>query len=188
MDMKEYNKVKDLKYDEYCDYLKATYGCAEHKDKRVTRTSEGLFCHHIREDEAALLCDPKTARHYPFEYQRAENLCYCDYLEHLFLHILISEGFLNGECGSSSSGGIKVFLVPELNDFYSGFETKLPWQRKCVARVIGDKETYIELVKRYHGQAPNDKFYVSSYNAGRGNWDLGRNRRLIEEIESHIEG
>ena len=194
MNMKEYNKVKDLGYEEYCDYLKEKYGCAKYdyfrksftKDKRVTRTAEGLLCHHTREDEAPMLCNPSFAKVYPFEYQEAKNLCYCDYLEHLFLHMLIFEKTINCAGRVLGNGGITEFLVPELNDFYSGFKPKAAWQQKCIKRVIRNKAVYLKLLKRYRDTSKDNMFYMSSFNEKFGNWDLEKNRQLIEEIEFYM--
>lgn len=57
MNINEYNKIKNLNYDEYCNYLKEKYGEAKvdyltprrKKNKKISRTKEGLFCHHINE-------------------------------------------------------------------------------------------------------------------------------------------
>ncbi len=63
------------------------------------------------------------------EYNKVKELKYleyCDYLEHLFLHILICENpseekNRNEDVGT---GGVVNFIAPELNDLYSGWKTK----------------------------------------------------------------
>ena len=147
MDLLEYEKVKSLSYLEYCDYLQKKYGIglcnymtkSWWKNKKATRTSEGLYCHHKFENQALLLSHREYAMQYPYEWQMAENLVYCDLLEHLFLHFLI------GDCGSP---GVVVFLIPELNDLYSGWKTEEPWRKICHEKVINDKDVYMKLLKR----------------------------------------
>lgn len=100
MDSKELKYEKSLSYDQLTQFLLKKYGAAEYdyfcksncktKDKRVSRTKEGLICHHICEKYALYLSDNVSASKKPFEYQKAENLCYCNYLEHFLLHIKIA--------------------------------------------------------------------------------------------------
>ena len=97
--MEEYEKIKNLTYREYCDYLQIKYGIGRsdymtkswNKNPKCTRTNEGLFAHHKYEDHAISLADKNHAMFEPFEWQEAINIVYCDYLEHLLLHILICE-------------------------------------------------------------------------------------------------
>ena len=95
MNLEEYNKVKDFTYLEYCDYLQTKYGIgicdymtkAYNKKPKISRSKEGLFVHHKFEDHAILLSNKRFAMSNPFEWQLAENMVYCDYLEHLLLHL-----------------------------------------------------------------------------------------------------
>ena len=97
MNLVEYEKVKNLTYLEYCDYLQQKYGIglsdymtkSWNKNSKVTRTKDGLLAHHKYEDHAIMLSTKEFAMQNPFEWQLAKNIVYCDYLEHLFLHILI---------------------------------------------------------------------------------------------------
>ena len=99
MNLAEYNLVKDLDYLQYCDYLQNKYGVSKYdymtkswnKNPRCSRTKEGLVAHHKFEDHAILLANKNFAMKNPFEWQLAKNIVYCDYLEHLFLHLLICE-------------------------------------------------------------------------------------------------
>lgn len=98
----EFEKVKDMTYLEYCDYLQEKYGVglvdymtkSFTKNKRVSRTSEGLVAHHKAEDKMMLLSNKSFAERYPYEWQKKENIVYCDYLELL----------ASGEKGHSGSG------------------------------------------------------------------------------------
>ena len=89
-----------LSYYELVDYLLKKYGPAKYdyfrtmelksKNSKVTRTSEGLICHHIDEDKGGNLNNPDQAKNQPFEWQLKERLVYCNLLEHLILHIKIA--------------------------------------------------------------------------------------------------
>lgn len=197
MKIKEYNEIKNLNYKEYCDYLKQKYGKAT-KDyfnksfvkNKVTRTSEGLICHHICEDRAIMLSNPEYAKMNPFEYQLAENLCYCDYLEHLLLHILICENPSKDKnlFEAVGIGGVINFIVPELNDFYSGWKTNQPWRLNCHNIIKNDKDVYIALIKRFKENCSEYPFYTedclySSFNESFGLWSKDKNKKLFEEIK-----
>ena len=95
MTVQEYEKVKNYTYLEYCDYLQQKYGIglcdymSENwkKNGKVTRTKEGLYVHHKYEDHAIMLGNPEYAKKNPYEWQKKENLVYCNLLEHLLLHL-----------------------------------------------------------------------------------------------------
>ena len=80
------------------------------------------------------------------------------------------------------------FLVPELNDYYSGFQTKQEWRKKCHNLIKDDKKVYLELVRRFKYSCCNNRFYdekclYSSYNESYGLWDKSKNKKIFEEIE-----
>ena len=78
-----YKKIMKMSYHELVQFLINKYGPAKYdyftneyctiKNKKVTRTSEGLFCHHIDEDKAILLSNSEYASQNPFEYQRLQK-------------------------------------------------------------------------------------------------------------------
>lgn len=92
-----YESMLKTNYQDIVSALLKKYGSAKHnyfkdtackiKNPLVTRTNEGLFCHHIDEDKAIMLCNDKFAVNNPFEYQKADRLVYCNLLEHLLLHV-----------------------------------------------------------------------------------------------------
>lgn len=207
MNIEEYNKVKDYTYEEYCNYLKEKYGMTKYpyfstnwnRNPKITRTKEGLFCHHIKEDTACNLSAPEIAKERPYEYQLPENLVYCNWLEHLFLHILISEESYarNLELEEYSVntdrivqnvgvGGIFNYLVPWLNDIYSGFQSESPWQQNCISKVLNNRDTYLNLIQRI---AQNEYIYFpysnrdlfESFNVRYGIWDKRYNEQNIEQ-------
>ena len=97
----EIQKELEMKYSELVEYLLKKYGPAKYdyfctescksKNHKVSRTNEGLYCHHIDEDKAIMLSNDSYAIKNPYEYQKAERLVYCNVLEHLILHIKIVE-------------------------------------------------------------------------------------------------
>ncbi|MCD8207314.1 MAG: hypothetical protein LUD72_05190 [Bacteroidales bacterium] len=202
MNAEEYEKVKNLRYRQYCDYLQEKYGLpkkaymnelwSKSQGQGTTRTREGLFIHHIREDVAVMLSDPAHAKENPYEYQLPKNLCYCDWLEHLYLHVLICEAPVMRFDGRDmvGIGGITAYLVPELNDMYSGCNPGKPWRVTCFKKVADDKDVYVKLVQRFIRSRKNKEgeyemcaAVYSSAKDGDG-WRLGYNYPLWGEIVS----
>lgn len=187
MNIQEYEQVKNLTYLEYCDYLQKKYGIglcdymtkSWNSNQKCSRTKDGLFAHHKFEDHAIRLSEKEYAMKNSFEWQFAENIVYCDYLEHLFLHILICEypAVDKNEDEVVGIGGILEYLIPEINDLYSIVEVndwfekmqnelseewisrysdmisrtvpKAKWKRNCQQLVANDKEVYFTLLKRF---------------------------------------
>ncbi|WP_395317740.1 hypothetical protein [Fructilactobacillus frigidiflavus] len=108
----EYVRLSKMTYAEAVSTLLEKYGSAEHnyfteaaydkflsgvnktltKAKGVSRIKEGLYCHHIDEIKALNLSNPRFIMHYryPYAYQLKEQLVYCNLIEHLILHALIT--------------------------------------------------------------------------------------------------
>ena len=84
MDKNEIKEELAMSYQSLCDYLLQKYGCAKgnyfhtenckSKRKDISRTSDGLICHHIREDRGGNLSETTSASLQPFEWQKKENL------------------------------------------------------------------------------------------------------------------
>lgn len=199
MNLKEYETIKNLDYLEYCDYLQKKYGIGRapyfnkswNKNSKVTRTKEGLIAHHKYEDHAIMLGDANFASKNPYEWQLPENIVYCDYLEHLLLHILICENPLENPniLEAVGIGGVINFIVPELNDLYSGWITGQAWRASCHAMVINDEEVYLTLLKRFKTNCKNYPFYTedclfTSFNEQFGLWSKKQNQRLFRKIKS----
>ena len=213
MNIEEYNKVKDFTYNEYCEYLQNKYGKAKlgyftenwTKRKNITRTKEGLIIHHIKEDTAIMLSKEELARLQPYEYQSVDNLAYCNYLEHLLLHILIVEENATREDKEAEVGigGIINFIVPELNDWYSGYfkgKDSKAWQVNCYKIVKDNEDTYLALIERYlnfvkdnisniRPQARifyNPKNLTHSFNSHFGLWEDKDNKYIYDKIQNII--
>jgi len=195
MDIKEYEKVKDYTYLEYCEYLQNKYGKSKYdyftasfyKNRNVTRTKEGLVAHHKYEDHMIMLSTPEIARNYPFEWQKKENIIYCDYLEHLFLHILACEYPSPDKepLAKVGYGGVVNLIGPELNDLYSGWQTKQEWRKNCHDLVRNDKDVYLVLLERFISKQENLelKELTKSFNGSLGLWDENKNQEIYEQIE-----
>ena len=207
MDIIEYEKIKDLTYLDYCKYLQNKYGkpitnyltANWNRVTKISRTSEDLYCHHIYEDTAIMLSDKEHAQKHPFEWQQPENLCYCDLLEHLLLHILICEFkrpktkedlmLMVSKLEIPGIGGILNFIVPELNDVYRGWESKALWQQNCHSLIKKDKAVYFKLIKRLK-QLKNYPCYKEEqiYTSAMGKidpktWNNTKNIKLYEELK-----
>lgn len=195
MNMEEYNKIKDLDYQKYCDYLQKKYGIGLDnymtpgftKIKGVTRTNEGLFVHHKSEDEGILLSYPNIAKRYPYEYQKKENLVYCDYLEHIYLHVLIYKYPANYII-PVGIGGITL-IAGDINDLYSGWRTEVPsqmWRMRCYEKIANDKDVYLAILKCFiqFVSHKNDayKSLLTSSASKHGSWDKQNNASIFQEI------
>lgn len=161
MNYQEYFKCSTMTYREYCKYLQDKYGIPKNsyyneqynKNRNEnSRTSEGLVIHHICEDIKPNLSNKEVAKSCDFSYQLPENLCYCDYLEHLFLHILITE-YPNEETDDVVGiGGSANYLIPGLNNLFSGYIPEQPPKKHvidCFNRVKDDFITYKYLISRF---------------------------------------
>lgn len=160
MDSLEIKKQLDMSYQELVNYLLDKYGKAEHDyftsrlcssvNKRVSRSSEGLFCHHIDEDKAIMLSSIEFSRKNPFEYQKAERLVYCNFIEHLLLHVKIvlepkAEGANKNE--NQGIGGIKNFISTALNDLYDGDISNKDYIKIAFELVKDNYEDYIKILR-----------------------------------------
>lgn len=197
MDMNEYQSVKDFTYLEYCDYLQDKYGIglADYMTKsynpiqKCKRTKEGLVAHHKKEDTMIMLSDKRIAVMCPFEWQLKENIVYCDYLEHLLLHVLICKYPADNKPKiiAAGIGGVVNFIAPELNDLYSGWVTTQAWRKNCHDKVSADKKVYLAILKQFidiEESNPNFKVDIlcKSYNEDFGLWKSSKNKKIYNEI------
>lgn len=198
MNMTEYNQVKDMTYLQYCDYLQGKYGIglANYMTKsfnpnpKCKRTKEGLIAHHKAEDKMVMLSTKEVAEMFPYEWQLKENIVYCDYLEHLLLHVLICiyPSPDQEPIADVGIGGVINFIMPELNDLYSGWETKQPWRKNCHDLVINDKDVYLAIMKQFvkwvkAGRKADKTMLHRSYNEAYGIWDSKRNKMIYKELD-----
>ena len=155
-----YESMLKTNYQDIVSALLKKYGSAKHnyfkdtackiKNPLVTRTNEGLFCHHIDEDKAIMLCNDKFAVNNPFEYQKADRLVYCNLLEHLLLHVKIAENPSPdaNENELPGIGGAINFICKDLNDTYSGKKFSDEWRKNVADKVKDNFDDYI-IILRY---------------------------------------
>lgn len=207
MDLLEFERVKNMTYWEYCDYLQSKYGigaCDYFNENwspktKCKRTKEGLFAHHKAEMYVPQLSDKKQAQYFPFEWQTAKWIVYCDYLEHFLLHIMICKApepvNKNQYVGVV---GITHYIAPTLFQLYSGDVPETGWQARCFDKIKNDKDVYLELLKMffelyYTGKEHNPCYsgslwHISAHGmAVSYNLDIQRNElRLTETILKSI--
>ncbi len=141
----------EMPYKKQIAYLLKKYGCAKYdyfytktcksKNSKVSRTQEGLYCHHIREDVALCLCEPNFAIKYPFEYQKAENLVYCNLLEHLVLHVKIS--LMNTHVDFAP--GV-YYISQDINDMFKTNGELRRWQQRCFLEIQNNYCEYLQIL------------------------------------------
>lgn len=155
-----YESMMKTNYQDIVSALLKKYGSAKHnyfkdtackiKNPLVTRTNEGLFCHHIDEDKAIMLCNDKFAVNNPLVYQKADRLVYCNLLEHLLLHVKIAENPSPdaNENELPGIGGAINFICKDLNDIYSGKKFSDEWRKNVADKVKDNFDDYI-IILRY---------------------------------------
>ena len=154
-----YESLLKTSYTDAVKYFLKKYGAAKHnyfkdtncttKNPQVTRTSEGLYCHHIDEDKAIMLSNDKFAAANPFDYQKANRLVYCNLLEHLLLHVKIAEN-PNTQANENELpgiGGAINFICKDLNDIYAGKEFTDDWRKTVAEKVKDNFDDYIAILR-----------------------------------------
>lgn len=165
MEHEEIVKEVKMTYYELQDYLLKKYGSAKYdyftepeckyKNKKVSRTKEGLYCHHMDEDEGGNLSNPPQARQQCFEWQKKERLVYCNLIEHLILHmkinILRQKRMLKVPRDISdffTTGGV-FWITMILDDMYMNGEPKTNWMKPCYEKIKDNYNDFISLMKSY---------------------------------------
>ena len=154
------------KYDKK-GFVRKDYYHVDPKDGHLIKTSgvgygkDGLQYHHICEDIVPSLSDKNVAANNDLEYQKAENMCYCNLLEHAWLHILITENNTeasdNAEEAITGQGGVK-WMILALNSimcnanisYYSSVDEDGHGCNYNVNNVITkNKDAYNKIINRY---------------------------------------
>ncbi len=175
----EYSKELNMKYSELCTYLQNKYGMAvgdyyhtpecKTRNRKVTRTGEGLFCHHIMEDRYGNLGNEHIAKYRPFEAQKKENLVYCNYMEHLILHLKINANSRSSfECPSDINlffNSLGYFwIASDMHELYKNNGSTQMWRNNCYSLIIEDFDDFVSILKgtlcfvedNYNGDKKND--------------------------------
>ena len=160
----EFEKQLTMSYEEQLTYLKQKYGPAkenyfltvncDQKSIRIGRGNEGLFCHHDYEydPENPLVSDlskPEIARQFTYKYQEAQNLTYCNWLEHLILHCKINV-LRQKQLNRFISDGVLNYFIPELNDFYR-YRIKNPpaWKQTAFSLIEDNYDDYCKIIENW---------------------------------------
>ena len=208
MDKQEIYKEMQMTYDELQAYLIEKNGVALYdyfltpecktKNRKVSRTKEGLFCHHMDEDKGIRLSNTNCARSQPFEWQKKERLVYCNILEHLILHIKIS--VMYQECGLSQPRYVENFVMPgvyyicnDINDMYNNDGTNVQWKRRCYEEIKDNYDDYISILKallfyiddKYYGDK-NEKRYINAVDRIIKEFSLGYGEILYNNVYEDI--
>lgn len=195
----QYEQMLSMTYNEIIKFLLKKYGAAKHdyftdrectiKNKLVSRTAEGLFCHHIDEDKAIMLSNDEYAARNPFEYQKKNRLVYCNLLEHLLLHVKIAEEPRNPDANENELpgiGGAINFICKQLNDIYAGKEPSEEWRKIVASKVQDSFDDYIRILRHLWSvieQNPLYKTIITKQMLCTG-WDGKVVERVLEAMES----
>lgn len=193
--MTEIEKLLLMNYDQCINHFKTKYGnvpkdyftddTCKYKTRGITRGKEGLYIHHIDEDKAIMLSTTEYAIKNRFDYQKADRLVYCNLLEHLVLHIKIFE-FPNPNKNLNDNvgvGGIYHFIVPELNDIYSGIRYKQSWKQKVAAIVLPLKDDYFKCIARLVALNFPYPLLTSLFFNERIGWGNEKNQLLYDQLK-----
>lgn len=190
------NQLK-MTYDELVDYLLKKYGPAQYdyfcnescksKNSKVSRTNEGLYCHHIDENIAILLSNDKFAVNNPFEYQKANRLVYCNVLEHLILHIKIVEEPKNENANQmeiQGIGGAVCFICPQINDYFNGYEFKQQYLINIFSLIENNFNDYIDILEYFLDVVEKNPIYKSIVTKERLSvgWDQQIVKRVYDQL------
>lgn len=190
------NQLK-MTYDELVDYLLKKYGPAQYdyfcnescksKNSKVSRTKEGLYCHHIDENKAILLSNDKFAVNNPFEYQKANRLVYCNVLEHLILHIKIVEEPKNENANQmeiQGIGGAVCFICPQINDYFNGYEFKQQYLINIFSLIENNFNDYIDILEYFLDVVEKNPIYKSIVTKERLSvgWDQQIVKRVYDQL------
>ncbi len=190
------NQLK-MTYDELVDYLLKKYGPAQYdyfcnescksKNSKVSRTNEGLYCHHIDENIAILLSNDKFAVNNPFEYQKANRLVYCNVLEHLILHIKIVEEHKNENANQmeiQGIGGAVCFICPQINDYFNGYEFKQQYLINIFSLIENNFNDYIDILEYFLDVVEKNPIYKSIVTKERLSvgWDQQIVKRVYDQL------
>ena len=161
-----------MSYENQLIYLKNKYGSSKENyflDVNCTRKSvkngrgnEGLFLHHDKEyDKNNSLVNnlslPAMARQFDYDYQKIENLTYCNYLEHLILHVKINL-LRKEQLGRYINDGLINFMIPELNRWYRYLVKLKPWQEVAFKLIEENYSDYCIIIEYWLKQLGVEDF------------------------------
>jgi hypothetical protein len=167
MKSEDLHRQMEMTYDEQVTYLLKKYGPAKYdyfiddvswtKSRFVTRTREGLECHHIDEYSIPTLSDPEIAMQHSFSYQKRDRLVYCNLLEHLLLHIKIGRDRFwqnysklddSSQFGEFITHGV-LMLSNQINALYHDQGSDMRWEENCYQVISENFDDYIDMLKDF---------------------------------------
>lgn len=196
METSEINLELSFDYKELVKYLLKKYGAVQgdyfctdsckSRNKKISRIKDGLYCHHIDEYRAIKLSDPKMAVYYPFEYQKADRLVYCNVLEHLILHIKIIQSQNPFGLDALSPFGIGGLLniCFCINDYYNGYQYKRESDKNIYSVIENNFDDYIYILKELLKSSKNIKEYDGLIN--KKNLSLGWKGEIIKKVYDRL--
>ena len=168
-------------YQELCNYLRQKYGIPDGsyfltdtcktQNKRITRGTENLAIHHIKEDTAIDLSKTEQAIAHPWEYQQPQNLVYANPYEHLILHMLIAYEYqpIEGVDNAVGIGGVLNWLAPKLLVAHNNFlsldidyiieQFELTLQTRPIYQNIENTRKFHKIGKMLSELSENEKDY-----------------------------
>ena len=172
MDSAEIKRQWEMTLQEQYKYLKEKYGpvpenyfldvnCTR-QSKKNARGNEGLFVHHdyeydINNPLVNNLSKAEVAKQFDYMYQHAENLTYCNYLEHLMIHLKINL-LRKEQLGHYINDGVVNFMLPELNDWYKYLFDLKPWQQVAFRLIEDNYSDYCMLVEDWLARLDASEF------------------------------
>lgn len=156
MNKTELRKEMKMSYNELIAYNHKKYGkpagsyflrpTCKSPNSSIKRTAEGLFIHHIKETEIDDLSKTSQALKAPWSYQEPDNLCYCNYLEHLLIHVHINiQRCQQQDC--IVIDGLLRYLIPEINEVYRRTEPYTQdWRNQVKNAVVNNYEEYKDIL------------------------------------------
>ena len=171
MDKKDLQDQLDLDYSDHLLYLKKKYGMCSGSyylteacvstNAKIRRGSEGLQVHHDKEwnpDDISChsLSSKELALKYSFDYQKPENLTYCNALEHFLLHIKIYKLRKQALDGFLFIDGIESYIIPFLNDIYRAHHFNKSYLKATKESIQDNYDDYLKLIDMYSEVAERD--------------------------------
>lgn len=137
---------RELTYTKFLNGINKSPGIS-----KVSRTLEGLYCHHIDENKFENMTNAQfiISQRIPIDYQKRDRLVYCDLIEHAILHAQITRE-TRGRFGIQ---GLYIFLLPNIEAWcLQEISPGKMWEMNCMnkARVSrSDAELIINEIVRY---------------------------------------
>lgn len=160
----EIKKQIQMTYMEQCQYLQKKYGLAKRdyfpnekcrsKTKNISRTEEGLVLHHNAEaySDGGNLSIPQMARMHPFEYQKKENLSYCNFVEHLLFHLKMNVNHRSCfefpyEVDSFFNSMGFDMIGYNINTLYANRGSHIEWLNNCYLAIKDLFQDYVDILR-----------------------------------------